>query len=97
MEFERKTLELSPYQCHFDEENRNPANIHLFKFSNRNSRERCEICSKLTIKTPEERHSRRPGVLLLTLNIFYTFFWCFCSLQFLLILVYIYFLLMCFE
>ena len=30
---------------------RNPANIYLFKVNNR--RKRCEICSKLTIKTPE--------------------------------------------
>ena len=33
-----------------------PANICLFKVNNRNSRKRCEICSKLTIKTPERRH-----------------------------------------
>ena len=32
-----------------------PANIYLFKVSNRNSRKRCGICSKLTIKTTE-RH-----------------------------------------
>ena len=25
----------------------------LFKVNNRNTRKRCEICSKLTIKTPE--------------------------------------------
>ena len=35
-----------------------PANIYLFKVNNRNSRKRCEICSKLTIKTSEWRHSR---------------------------------------
>ena len=33
----------------------NPANIYLFKVNNRNTRKRCEIWSKLTIKTPE-RH-----------------------------------------
>ena len=32
------------------------ANIYLFKVNNRNSRKRCNICSKLTIKTPERRH-----------------------------------------
>ena len=32
-----------------------PANIYLFKVGNRNIRERCEICSKLRIKTPEQR------------------------------------------
>ena len=30
--------------------------IYLFKVNNRNTRTRCEICSKLTIKTPERRH-----------------------------------------
>ena len=29
----------------------------LFKFNNRNTRKRCEICLKLTIKTPERRRS----------------------------------------
>ena len=34
-----------------------PANIYLFKVSNRNIRKRCEICSKLTIKAPKQCHS----------------------------------------
>ena len=34
-----------------------PANIYLFKVNNRNTRKRCEICSKLTIKTPERSES----------------------------------------
>ena len=29
------------------------AYIYLFKVNNTNTRKRCEICSKLTIKTPE--------------------------------------------
>ena len=29
--------------------------FELFKVNNRNTRKRCEICSKLTIKTPERR------------------------------------------
>ena len=33
-----------------------PVGIYLFKVNNRNTRARCEICSKLTIKTPERRH-----------------------------------------
>ena len=33
-----------------------PANIYLFKVNNRNSRKRREICSKLSITTPERRH-----------------------------------------
>ena len=61
-----------------------PAGIYLLKVNNRNTRTRCEICSKLTMKTPEQRHWHRSGVcivnfehishlvlviLLLTLNI----------------------------
>ena len=30
-----------------------PANKYMFRVSNRNTRKSCEICSKLTIKTPE--------------------------------------------
>ena len=30
-----------------------PAGNYMFKVSNRNIRTRCELCSKLTIKTPE--------------------------------------------
>ena len=41
-----------------------PANIYLFKVNNRNTRKRCCICSKLTIKTPERRHWRRTGVFI---------------------------------
>ena len=33
-----------------------PVGIYLLKVSNRNTRTRCEICSKLTIKTLERRH-----------------------------------------
>ena len=47
-----------------------PVGIYLFKVNNRNIRTRCEICSKLAIKTPEQRHVS----LLLTLNIFHTLF-----------------------
>ena len=36
-----------------------PANIYLFKFDNRNTRKRSEICSMLTIKTPERRQQRQ--------------------------------------
>ena len=36
----------------------NPTGNYKFKVSNRNSRTRCEICSKLTIKTAERRHWR---------------------------------------
>ena len=33
----------------------NPAGNYMFKVNNRNTRTRCEICSKFTIKTPERR------------------------------------------
>ena len=36
-----------------------PAGNYMFKFNNRYARTRCEICLKLTIKTPERRHWRR--------------------------------------
>ena len=53
--------------------------IYLLKNNSRNTRTRCKICSKLTIKTPERRHQNGAiGVvlvsLLLTLNIFHTLF-----------------------
>ena len=51
---------------------RKPADIYLLKVNNRNTREKCEICSKLTINIPEQRQLRRSGML--TLNIFHTFF-----------------------
>ena len=35
-----------------------PAVNYMFKVNNRNTRTVCEICSKLTIKTPEWRHWR---------------------------------------
>ena len=33
-----------------------PACNYIFKIHNRNTRAKCEICSDLTIKTPEPRH-----------------------------------------
>ena len=36
-----------------------PAGIYLLNVNNRNTRARCEICSKLTIKTPERCHWHR--------------------------------------
>ena len=62
-----------------------PTGICMLKVNNRNTRTRCEICSKLTIKIPERRHWRRSDIfivnfehisylvlvfLLLTLNIY---------------------------
>ena len=39
-----------------------PPGMYLLKGNNRNTRTRCEICSKLTIKTTEWRQWRRFGV-----------------------------------
>ena len=41
-----------------------PANIYLFKVNNRNTRKTCEMCSKLTMKTPERRRWRLSGVFI---------------------------------
>ena len=41
-----------------------PAGIYLLKVNNRNTRTRCEICSKLTTKAPERRKWRRSGVFI---------------------------------
>ena len=43
-----------------------PASIYLLKVNNRNTRTMCEACSKLTIKTPEQRQWRRFGVFIAT-------------------------------
>ena len=43
---------------------RKPADIYLLKVNNRNTREKCEICSKLTIKIPEQRQWRRSGIFI---------------------------------
>ena len=41
-----------------------PASIYLLKVNNKSTRIRCEICSKLTIKTPEQRQWRRSSVFI---------------------------------
>ena len=41
-----------------------PAGNYLFKVNNRSTKTRCEICSKLTIKTPERRDWRHSGVFI---------------------------------
>ena len=40
------------------------AGIYLLKVNNTNTRTRCEICSKLTIKTQELRHWLHSGVFI---------------------------------
>ena len=39
-----------------------PVGNYLFKVNNKNTRTKCEICSKLTMKTPERRHWCRSGL-----------------------------------
>ena len=41
-----------------------PPNIYLLIANNRNTTKRGEICSKLTIKTPERHQRRRSGVFI---------------------------------
>ena len=45
----------------------NPANIYMFQDNNRNTRHRCEISSKLTIKTTKRRR-RRSGVFIVNIE-----------------------------
>ena len=42
------------------------SNRNTFNVSNRSTKNRCEICSKLTTKTPEWRQWRRSGVFIVT-------------------------------
>ena len=41
-----------------------PANIYFFKVNNKNVRKKCEISSKLTMKTSDWRHRRRSDVFI---------------------------------
>ena len=52
----------------FDERRGNPAGNYMFKVNNRNTRARCEICLKLTIKKPERCHWRRSRVFIVNLE-----------------------------
>ena len=47
---------------------KDPAGNCMFKVNNRNTRTRCKICSKLTIKTPERRHWRRSAVFIVNVE-----------------------------
>ena len=42
---------------------------YLFKFSNKNTGKRCDICSKLTIKSPEQRQWRGPGAFIVNFEL----------------------------
>ena len=43
-------------------------NNNMLKFIKRNTRTRCEICSELTIKTPERYQCRRSSVFVVNLE-----------------------------
>ena len=45
-----------------------PAGNYMFKVNNRNSKIGCEICSRLTIKTPERHHCGRSGVFIVNFD-----------------------------
>ena len=45
-----------------------PAKFYLFKVNNRNTRKRCKICSKSTIKTLERRLWRFSGVFIVAIE-----------------------------
>ena len=47
-----------------DKSGETPYSIFLFKVNNRNNIKKCEVCSKFTIKTPEQRHWHRSGVFI---------------------------------
>ena len=51
-----------------------PASIYLFKVTNKSTRKKCEICSKLSVQTPERHQWPRSGVFIVTLNVFHIFF-----------------------
>ena len=51
-----RQLVLNCYLICFISVRGNPASVYLLKVNTRNTRKRCEICSKLTIKTPERRN-----------------------------------------
>ena len=46
-----------------------PAGCHMFKVNNRSARTRREICSKLTIKTPERRQTLKKSFTCNSLSI----------------------------
>ena len=45
------------------------ANIHLFKVTNRSTRRKCEICSKLTVKAPVRRHWLCPSFFIVNFDV----------------------------
>ena len=57
LKFQKIHIEFLPHlDCLDSGIRRFPSGMYLLKVNNRNTRARCEICSKLTIKIPERRH-----------------------------------------
>ena len=54
-----------------------PANIYPFKVNNKNTTKKCQICSKLTIKIPDQRQRRRSGVFIVNFEYISHLFWVF--------------------
>ena len=54
----------SVWGCYNQNRYYNPVYIYLFKVNNRNTRKRYEICSELTIKTPERPQWRHSGFVI---------------------------------
>ena len=55
----------------------NPGNIYLFKVNNKSIRKRCEIFSRLTIKTPERRHCHSSAAFIVNFEHISNFLWYF--------------------
>ena len=55
-------ISIFPYRCCSS----SPVSIYLFKVNNRNTTKKCEICSKLTIKRPQQCLWRRSGVFIIS-------------------------------
>ena len=53
------------------------ANFYSFKVNNRSTGKRCEICPKLTVKTPERHRWRRSGVSIINFEHILILFYCF--------------------
>ena len=58
-----------PAQVFFTVFNAYSTSIYLLNFNNRNTRTKCKICSKLTIKTPEQRHWCHSGIFIVNFEL----------------------------
>ena len=63
-DFKSSRFHLLPYNTKNKPMSFYPAGIYLLKVNNRNTRTKCEICSKITIKIPERGQWRRSGIFI---------------------------------